>query len=191
MSTRPKVREANPDLIVNADYLPSNSALFLNQFLEAPTNSLVFLQYAPSVPEFVTLTGENSNGVLYDLINAPLDSEGWPRGQELMQAYRDRYGLESGVYGVGLYEMANMYFEALEQVGDPTDHEAIGRAIGTIERPTVAGNLSFDPETHVAVQSNDHIPVSFWQLQDGGKRILIEPAAYANGSFVMPPWMSK
>lgn len=119
-----RVRETNPDLVVNTDYLPGNSALF---------------------------------------------------------------GLESGVYGVGLYEMANMYFEALEVVGDPTDREAIAAAIGAIERPTAAGNLAFDPETHVALQSNDHIPVSFWQLQEGGARVLIEPAQYANGTFLLPP----
>lgn len=185
-----RVRDANPDLVINTDYLPGNSALFLNQFLEAPTDSIVFLQYAPSVPEFVQLTGENSTGVLYNLINAPLNSDGWPRGQELMAAYQARYGIESGVYGVGLYEMANLYFEALAQVGDPTDRRAIAAAIGAIERPTAAGNLSFDPETHVARQSNDHIPVSFWQIQEGGSRVLIEPARYANGSFLLPPWLA-
>lgn len=185
------VRETNPDLVINTDYLPGNSALFLNQFLEEPTNSLVFLQYAPSVPEFVTLTGENSVGVLYNLINAPLDSDGWPRGQELMDAYEARFGMESGVYGVGLYEMANLYFEALATVGDPTDREAIAAAIGAIERPTVAGNLAFDPATHVAMQSNDYIPVSFWQLQSGGARVLIEPGVYANGDFLLPPWMTR
>lgn len=186
-----RVRDANPDLVINTDYLPGNSALFLNQFLEEPTDSLMFLQYAPSVPEFVTLTGDNSAGVLYNLINAPLDSEGWPRGQELMDAYEARFGLESGVYGVGLYEMANFYFEALAEVGDPTDREAVAAAIGQIKRPTVAGNLEFDPETHVALQSNDHIPVSFWQLQEGGARVLIEPSKYANGAFMTPPWMSQ
>lgn len=186
-----RVRETNPDLVINTDYLPGNSALFLNQFLEEPTDSLMFLQYAPSVPEFVTLTGENSAGVLYNLINAPLDSEGWPRGQELMDTYETKFGLESGVYGVGLYEMANFYFEALAEVGDPTDREAIASAIGQIKRPTVAGNLEFDPETHVALQSNDHIPVSFWQLQEGGARVLIEPGKYANGEFLTPPWMSQ
>lgn len=186
-----KVRETNPDLVINTDYLPGNSALFLNQFLEEPTDSIMFLQYAPSVPEFVTLTGENSAGVLYNLINAALDSDGWPRGQELMDAYEQRFGLESGVYGVGLYEMANLYFEALAEVGDATDREAVANAIGQIKRPTAAGNLEFDPETHVALQSNDHIPVSFWQIQEGGTRVLIEPGKYANGDFLLPPWMSR
>jgi branched-chain amino acid transport system substrate-binding protein len=186
-----KVRETNPDLVINTDYLPGNSALFLNQFLDEPTNSLVFLQYAPSVPEFVELTGDKSVGVLYNLINAPLNSDGWPRGKELMAAYKEKFDLESGVYGVGLYEMTNMYFEALEKVGDPTNREAIAKAIGEIKRPTVAGNLEFDPATHVALQSNDYIPVSFWQLQADGARVLIEPGKYATGAFLLPPWMTK
>ncbi len=186
-----RVRETNPDLVINTDYLPGNSALFLNQFLEEPTDSVMFLQYAPSVPEFVTLTGDNSVGVLYNLINAPLDSEAWPRGQELMDAYEAKFGFESGPYGVGLYEMANFYFEALAEVGDPADRKAIANAIGQIKRPTAAGNLEFDPETHVALQSDDHIPVSFWQIQENGARVLIEPGKYANGAFMLPPWMSR
>ena len=184
-----KVNETNPDLVINTDYIPGNSALFHKQFLENPTDSLVFLQYAPSVPEFVDLTGEQSTGVLYNLIGGPLDSPKWPRGQELMQAYRDKFDLESGAYGVGLYEMTNMYFMALEQVGDPTDHDAIGSAIGQIKQETVAGNIEFDPETHVALQSNDHIPVSFWQLWEG-ERVLVGPEKFANGEFRLPPWMS-
>jgi branched-chain amino acid transport system substrate-binding protein len=185
-----KVKDSDPDLVINTDYLPGNSALFLNQFLDAPTNSLVFLQYAPSVPEFVELTGDNSTGVLYNLINAPLNSDAWPRGKELMQGYEDKFGVASGAYGVGLYEMTNFYLEALQKVGDPKDHKAIGQAIGEIKRVTAAGNLEFDPATNVALQSNDHIPVSFWQIQDG-ERFLIEPGKYANGKFMLPPWMSQ
>ena len=184
-----KVNETDPDLVINTDYIPGNSALFHRQFLENPTDSLVFLQYAPSVPEFVDLTGDQSTGVLYNLIGGPLDSPKWPRGQQLMQEYRDKFGIESGAYGVGLYEMTKMYFMALEEVGDPTDRTAIGKAIGGIKQETVAGNIEFDPETHVALQSNDHVPVSFWQLWEG-ERVLVGPEKFANGEFRLPPWMS-
>ena len=184
-----KVNQTNPDLVINTDYIPGNSALFLKQFLEDPTDSLMFLQYAPSVPEFVDLTGAQSNGVLYNLINGPLDTPKWQRGQEMMQAYRDKFGAESGPYGVGLYEMTQMYFTALEKVGDASDHDAIGKAIGETKVASAAGNVEFDPATHVALQSNDHIPVSFWQLWDGD-RIMVGPEKFANGEFRLPPWMS-
>jgi len=183
-----KVRSAKPDVIVNADYLPGNSALFLKQFLEQPTNSVVFLQYAPSVPEFIKLTGPQSTGVLYDLIGGVLDSPKWPRGPELLAAYKAKYGVESGAYGVGLYEMANLYFKALQKVGDPKDHKAIGLAIGEQASNSAAGPIKFDPKTHVALAGDDYVPTTFWQIVDS-KRVLVAPAKYANGAFQTPPWI--
>ena len=53
---------------MNSPIFRSSLASFLNQFMEQPTKSLLFLQYAPSVPEFVTLTGKKSDGVIYDLL---------------------------------------------------------------------------------------------------------------------------
>ncbi len=183
-----KVRENPPEVIINTDYIPANAALFTNQFRENPTNSLVFLQYAPLVPEFVELTGDTSNGILYNAIGATLNVDAHPRGQEVFKKYKDKYDTESGAYGTGLYEMANIYFDALEKVGDPTDHEAIGKAIGETSRPVSAGFLEFDPETHVAKYGLDYIPVTFFQIQDG-KGVMIGPDKYKSGDFKKPEWM--
>jgi len=185
-----KVRQDPPDVVINTDYLPGNSALFLKQFLEKPTNSLVFLQYAPSVPEFLKLTGAQSTGVLYNLIGAAIDSPKWPRGESLLKAYKDKYGVESGPYGVGLYEMTQVYFKALAAVGDPKNHAAIGAALGAQKADSVAGPIEFDPKTHVALQDAAHVPVTFFQIWDG-KRVLVAPDKYANGVFKTPPWMTK
>lgn len=45
-----KVRQDNPSIIINTDYPVANGAKFLTQFLEQPTDSLVFIQFAPSIP---------------------------------------------------------------------------------------------------------------------------------------------
>jgi branched-chain amino acid transport system substrate-binding protein len=185
-----KVRQDPPDLLVNTDYQPGNSALFLKQFLEQPTQSLVFLQYAPSVPEFVDLTKQQSNGVLYNLIGGAIDAPGWPRGQEVLKKYKDKFGVIPGVYGSALYEEAQMYFMALNKVGDPKKHEAIGKAIGQLKFDSAAGPVEFDPKTHLAVQDNDHIPVTFYEIWDG-KRFLIAPKKYATGEFKLPPWIKQ
>lgn len=185
-----KVRQDPPDLVVNTDYQPGNSALFLKQFLDQPTQSLVFLQYAPSVPEFVDLTKEQSNGILYNLIGGPIDSPNWPRGQEIQKKFMDKYGVVPGVYGSALYEEATIYFMALEKVGDPKNHDAIGKAIGETKYDAAPGPVAFDPATHLAVQDDDHIPVTFWQIWDG-KRALIAPTKYATGQFKLPPWIKQ
>ncbi|MDQ0473300.1 ABC transporter substrate-binding protein [Labrys wisconsinensis] len=183
-----KVRQNPPEVVINTDYLPGNSASFLNQFLEQPTKSLVFLQYAPSVPEFVQLTGKKSDGVIYDLLGGSLVSPKNPRAEEVATKFKARYNVESGTYGVALYEMVNIYFDALRKVGDPADHKAIMKALGETDKPTVAGRLKFDPATHLAMQGDDYIPITFFQIWDG-KRALISPAKYATDSFKLQPWM--
>ncbi|MCY4397578.1 MAG: ABC transporter substrate-binding protein [Rhodospirillaceae bacterium] len=183
-----RIRDVSPEVVINTDYIPSNAALFMNQFHEKPTNSVVFLQYAPLVPEFVKLAGKNANGVLYNAIGASLDTGKWPHASKVSEGYRKEYGVASGAYGVTLYDMTNVYFDALRKVGDPTDHTAIGKAIGQTNRAVISGNLEFDPATHVARQSKDHIPVTFFQLQDG-KGVLIAPEKFKSGDFRTPAWL--
>lgn len=185
-----KVRENAPDVIINTDYIPSNAALFTNQFRENPTNSLVFLQYAPLVPAFVELTKDKSNGVLYNAIGATLNVDAHARGKEVSAKYKAEYGVNSGAYGTGLYEMTTIYFDALAKVGDAKNHDAIGKAIGQTKREIVSGNLEFDPKTHVAREGKGFIPVTFFQLQNG-KGVMISPAEFKSGGFKTPEWMSK
>lgn len=171
----------------------SDWRLILAKIRENPTDSALFLQYAPLVPEFVNLTGGKSTGVLYNAIGAPLFSENWPRAQEVDDIFKAFEGdaPSDGLYGMFLYEMATHYFLALEQVGDPTDHDAIGKALGSISRDMAQGRLEFNQETHVAIQSPDHVPVTFFQLQEGGKGVMILPEAYSTGTFIRPPWMKN
>jgi branched-chain amino acid transport system substrate-binding protein len=183
-----KVRENVPDVVINTDYLPGNSASFLNQFMEQPTKSLVFLQYAPSVPEFVELTGKNSNGIIYDLLGGALTTPKNPRADEVAAKFKAKYGVESGTYGVGLYEMVNVYFDAVKKAGDPTDHGAIMKALSETDKQVAEGRLKFDPATHLAMQGDDFIPITFFQIWDG-QRALISPEKYATGEFKLQPWM--
>lgn len=183
-----KVRGDVPDVVINTDYLPGNSASFLNQFMEQPTKSLVFLQYAPSVPEFVELTKANSTGIIYNLLGGPLTTPKNPRADEVAAKYKAKYGTESGTYGVALYETVYLYLDALKKAGDASDHAAVMKALGETDKQISAGRLKFDQATHLATQGDDFIPITFFQIWDG-KRTLISPEQYATGEFQLQPWM--
>ena len=182
-----KIRNNPPDLIVNTDYLPANGATFIEQFRDNPMDSLVFIQYGPSVPEFLELTREKSTGVLYNYIGAPLPTK---RTEQVKKAYVERYGSEPGGYGYMLYEMVYLYAAALEKVKDPKNRLAIGKAIGESETKTCMGHLKFDPNTHLAMAGNEYIPTVFYQIWDG-ERILLNPNEFATGEFRLPPWMGR
>ncbi|WP_163847195.1 ABC transporter substrate-binding protein [Pseudooceanicola aestuarii] len=183
-----KVRQDPPAVVINTDYLSGNAAAFMSQFMEQPTDSLVFIQYAPSVPEFLDLTQEASSGVLYNLLGGVLPVSASERANKVVSAYVEAYGNEPGTYGPMLYEEVMLYADALKAVGDPQDRVAIGEYIGSASKETAAGLIEFDPETHLAVQGDAHIPLQFYQIQDG-KRVLFAPEGYANGAFMTPPWM--
>ena len=183
-----KVRQDPPAVLINSDYVSSNAALFVSQFNEDPTDSLVFIQYAPSVPEFLELTKEQSSGIVYNLLGGVLNTPTNPRAREVLDKYKDAYGNEPGTYGPALYEQVMIYAAALEKVGDPSDHVAIGRAIGESNTQTAMGAVQFDPDTHLAVQSNDGIPIQFYQINEGN-RVLFYPPVYATGEFSEPAWM--
>lgn len=183
-----KVREDPPAVLINTDYVSANAATFVSQFMEDPTDSLLFIQYAPSVPEFIELTKEQSSGVVYNLLGGVLNSPKNPRAAEVVGKYKDAFGAEPGTYGPALYEEMMIYAAALEQVGDPADRAAIGEAIGATDTQTAMGGMSFDPATHLAVQSNEGVPIQFYQIRDG-ERILFYPEEYATGEFEEPSWM--
>ncbi|MGY3387481.1 branched-chain amino acid transport system substrate-binding protein [Bradyrhizobium sp. USDA 3311] len=185
-----KVRQDNPAVIINTDYQPGNAAKFLTQFLEQPTNSLVFIQYAPSVPEFLKLTGKQSTGIVYNLLGGTLNTPKNPRAGEVIRKYQEKYGSEPGSYGPALYEEVMIYADALKKVGDPTKRLAIGKAIGETQKQIAGGALAFDPKTHLAVQGDNALPIQFFQIWDG-KRVLFYPVQYSDGEFQMPPWMKQ
>ena len=182
-----KVRENPPGIVIVTDSAPPNNAAFLNQFMENPTNSLVFLQYGPSVPEFLELTAENSTGVIYNMLGGSIDS--LPETQEIKAQYEEKFGRAGGYFSVVAYNQVQLYAACLEEVGDATDRLAIGECLGNLEMMTPAGNLKFDPETHLAMQGDDFMPILFYQIWDGQASI-ISPDQYKAADFQMPPWMS-
>ena len=181
-----KVRQDPPDLVVNTDWVPANASTFITQFLEDPTDSLVFIQYGPSVPEFLNLTKDKATGVIYNLLGGHVTTI--PRTMEVMGKFEERWGSAPGPYGVGLYEMMHLYLEAVQKAGDPTDRRAVAQALSETDKVVSEGRLVFDPATHLARQGNDYIPITFYQIWEG-ERTLFYPDQWSNGEFRLPPWM--
>ena len=78
--------------------------------------------------------------------------------------------------------------DALAKVGDPTKRKEIGEAIGATGKQTAMGRIQFDPATYPSVQSNDGVPIQFYQILSG-EHVLFYPDVYATGSFEQPSWM--
>jgi branched-chain amino acid transport system substrate-binding protein len=180
-----KIRQDPPDVIINTDYLVNNAASFQNQFMEDPTPSLMVNVYAPSIPEFRTLTKEKSDGILADILMHPVEGDPWA---EFQAKFQERYGVQTGSQGAVMYELVQLYLDALAIVKDPADRLAMGKAVSEIEKDTMFGHLVFDPKTHLAQQGEEFLPIQFFQVWDGDIKP-IWPEKYATADFRRPPWM--
>ncbi len=181
-----KIRSDPPDIVIVTDSAPPNNAAFLNQFMENPTNSLVFLQYGPSVPEFIDLTKKNSTGVVYNLLGGAIDT--LPETKDIRAKFKSKYGNEGGYFAVAAYNEVQLYAECVKQLSDATNRLAIGKCIGNLDLMTPSGHLKFDQQTHLAMQGEDFYPILFYQIWEG-QRIIVDPQKYVGGDFRMPPWM--
>lgn len=181
-----KIHQADPSVVVNTDYQTANAARFLTQFSQNPVDALVFSQYAPSVPEFVTLAGPAANGVLYNLPIAPLTAT--PEGKKAVDAFNAAYGTDPGLYGILTYEEVKLWADAALKVGDPTAREKVGAAIGQLDVETSVGRVHFDQITHLTVSGDGGIEMIYFQIQND-KRVPIAPTAVAEGKLQQPAWV--
>jgi branched-chain amino acid transport system substrate-binding protein len=181
-----KIHEANPSVVVNTEWTPGGAATFFNQFIEQPTNSVVFLQYAPSIPEFDKLVHNKATGVIYNMLGGAIDSR--PDTKAIVAAYDKRYG-PGGYFSVAGYSDVMLYALCINKGNDPTDRLAIGKCIGSIDVDTPAGRMKFDQKTHLTIHGDDYFPTAFYEVGENGKNMVISPEKFADQPFKMPYWM--
>lgn len=189
-----KVREVDPDLLVNTDWLATDLAAFTKQFMASPTRSLVYEQFGPSTPEYLELTGDASDGVLWSTNIGILPDK---MGEEFRARFEQTYGVKAGFSTAGaIYDQVMMWAVAAGLAGDPDAYPAVVKNIKAGIRRGIVGTCQFNPEDSSAYPYpgafNDPslaMPLLSYQIQ-GGKQVCIDPFPYPTGEFQLPPQLS-
>ncbi len=118
-----KIREANPGFIFfNTAFVPE-SAAFVRQFLEDPTDSLIVIQYAPTTPELRKMLGEQAVGLLWQTTIGPYPTD---KAYDYRERYTARFGEGPGFcMAYSNYDQVMFWAEAVEAVGDVKDYRGI------------------------------------------------------------------
>lgn len=95
--TLSKIRNDPPAVIAVTHWVPQDLAQFMIQFVPNPTNSLVYMQYGPSLAAFREIGKEWTNGVLYSTVIAALQDD---IGQAFIKRYKDRFGANRALWSV-------------------------------------------------------------------------------------------
>lgn len=189
-----KIRNDPPGLIFITDYLAGDLASFAQQFASSPTDSLLYQQYGPSVPEYLELAGDAANGVVWSTTIGTLPDD---IGRSFAERYEEEYGSPAGLSQSGAqYDIVRLWAQGASRAGDAHDFERVVDAVRTSTFRGVVGTYAFDQTELTAVPYPDKVgdpslgmPHLTYQIQDG-EQVLISPTPYTNGDFELPDWIS-
>ena len=189
-----KVREVNPDVVVNTDWLAQDLAAFTKQFASSPTQSLVYEQFGPSMPEYLDLTGDAANGVLWSTNIGVMPDK---MGEDFRARFEETYGVKMGFSTAGaIYDQVMMWANAAGRAGDADDYPAVVKQIRNGMYRGIVGTCHFDPKDNQAMPYpafyNDPslgMPLLSYQIQNV-QQVVIDPAPYLMGEFQLPPYFT-
>lgn len=174
---------------------------FLRGFLEAPSETLLYGIYAPSVRAFREQLGDAADGLMWATLTGTYSDA---FGSRFLRSFMRRFDDIPGRSHAGTaYDRIHLAANAWMELDNPRDSDDFARALrgdafrgvnGVYHLATpgqtaftfadfdeAGGEATRDPSIAQA-----HL---VFQIQDGRQRILA-PSAYADGVFRLPPWFA-
>lgn len=188
--------QANPAGVIMVDHwVGAELASFSQQFAANPVaDSLVYLQYGPSQPEYLQIAGPAAEGFVWGSVVATGNTT--DAAKNFRQAYQAEYGVDDTTMGLvytgWCYDAVNVLADAWENT-DPSDFPAVNEYIRTHPYDGVTGHIDFSNvstpvfPTEVS-DSAAGVTYQFFQVQNG-RHTTIAPDGFAEASFVKTPWM--
>jgi branched-chain amino acid transport system substrate-binding protein len=186
-----KVKQVAPSVLFTSDFSPADDAKMAQSWVAGATKTLVYQQYGPSVPEYLKLAGDASNGIVWATVLGLLPDS---IGNDFRKRYQAKFGAQPGWANAGgCYDEVNVWAAAVQMTGNPKDYKAVAKATEQVVWRGVTGSISFENHTgrQFPAQTADaslgqpHIIV---QIQDGQQKVT-SPEPFTSGKFVLPPWM--
>lgn len=196
-----KIRATEPALLVYEVPSATDEITFFRQFMLDPTPTIIDYGWSMSVVGFMREMGEEANGLLGmpgGFIALPPPT---PEVADWVERYMEKYGSVSGdCINTGCadvtYTSTMMWAEAVRQVGDPTNYDAIIQWIKDTPYQAMPGMRVYDfVEPNILLEEQHQQGCA--QVQDGQFYVLYhivygDPYVDYQGksySFQVPPWM--
>ncbi len=196
--TLAKIRQDPPAVICITHFLPADLAQFMPcSSRRTRRNSLIYMQYGPSIPAFRDIAKEAANGIIYATVVGALQDE---IGQAFEKRYKEKFGANAGHNsGAQSYDGAMVWATAAAlaggsgEPGNADQNRKVADRMRNMIWRGVTGTTRFMPDEQSAytypTQTNDSslgMPHQFLQIQDYTKGPgLIAPAPYGTAKFML------
>jgi len=169
-----KMKEVDAAAIMVDHWVAAEYAAFCKQFIADPVkDSLVYMQYGPSQPEFLTLAGDTANGFCWSTVLGVYADE---QGRAFREKYMKRFpGIMGLVYTGNGYDIVQYLKLAWEGVGDPDNFKAVCDWIRDHPYRGVCGYMDMKNELQEAAHFPDNgYPISATELEKGMSQLYVQ-----------------
>ncbi len=186
-----KIRAEKPAIIFGCLTSNDSAVAFMNQFLQNPTDSLVYIQWSPASPEFIKLLGDKANGVCWQTLFGYLPTED---NQKWVDEFSTKFGRAPGAtWPAAMDDALHIWKTAVEAVGDPKAYDKIDEYLENLsDHPYKGrcGTYGMDKARHEGLSGDDWLPVHFVQIQGQQNKVLyLGTKAQEGNTFILPPWI--
>ncbi len=195
-----KLKEVDAGAIMIDHWVAAEYAAFCKQFAADPVkDSLVYLQYGPSQPEFLTLAKDSANGFCWSTVLGVYADE---RGNAFRAKYKKRFpGIMGLVYTGNGYDIVHYLKAAWEAVGDPAKFKEVCDWVRTNPYRGVCGYMNLNNEFQEAAHyPDDGHPITATELEKGMSQLYVQvqdvqhkiiyPYAIKESKLQPAPWWS-
>jgi branched-chain amino acid transport system substrate-binding protein len=195
-----KAKDSGASVVFNTHWNPADHAALMKQWAADPPDAFLYLQYGASVPEFLEISGEAANGVVWATVLGTMNDR---IGLPFQERYRAMWDAPAGFSNAGTgYDEVYLLAHAWGITGDPRNFEANYAALKQNIYRGVSGGYWFGSEeanfclaypVEIADSSlgNPHL---FFQIlpDDTGAlaHTIIQPDPYVQSPYVQQPWLS-
>jgi branched-chain amino acid transport system substrate-binding protein len=190
-----KLQKSPSGVIMVDHWVGAELASFSQQFASNPVaNSLVYLQYGPSQPEYLQIAGPAAEGFVWGSVIAAGNTTATAKA--FRAAYQEKFGVDDVTMGLvytgWCYDAVKVLVNAWKNA-DPSDFAAVNDYIRNNPYDGVTGHLDFADVSTPVYPTEVSDPAAgviyqFFQVQNG-RHVTISPEGFNEASFVKPPWM--
>jgi branched-chain amino acid transport system substrate-binding protein len=185
-----RIERLNPAAIMITQFLAGELASFQRLIVQRLPEVLVYAIYAPSVPEFLELAGQASEGLVWATVTGTYSDR---LGRRFCADYARAFGRPAGRSHAGIaYDEVHLLAQAWMAVPNPSQFPAVASQLRRLRYRGVNGSyyldnagqsgLGFPDVTLDPSLGQAHL---VFQVQNGTHRI-ISPQPYAESTFRRP-----
>lgn len=184
-----KIESSQPAYVTFWNLDPTDAARFMMQFSDRfgddGLNALVYMQYTPSIPEFLELAGEAANGLIW--VGSAGNSG--PRFEAYKKRWVEKFKKEpAGLYAVATRDAFDIWVQAVQRAGCVDCYREVARNIREATYDGMAATYVFNPLDQSALLGEYLMPLVWYQIWDG-KSAPTGPRRFKEADYRKPPWI--